>query len=99
MARVRATLFALYQEMTTARARLGALRGEAMQQAQTALDQTRSGYERGRFSFLELASAQEALLEVQSAAIDSAADYHRLRAELERLTSQPLTKDFEAPLP
>lgn len=100
MTRTRATLFALHQEMTTARARLETLQGEALQQAQAALDQTRTGYERGRFSFLELASSQQDLLEVRSAAIDAAADYHRLRAELERLTSEPLTHtDPEAPLP
>jgi len=100
LTRTRATLFALYQEMTTARARLETLQGEALQQAQAALDQTRTGYERGRFSFLELASSQQDLLEVRSAAIDAAADYHRLHAELERLTSEPLTHtDPEVPPP
>jgi len=98
--RVRATLFALYLEMSTARARLETLQGEALQQSQAALEQTRAGYERGRFSFLELASSQQDLLEVRSAAIDAAADYHALRAELERLTSEPLTHtDPEAALP
>ncbi len=100
LTRTRATLFALHQEMTTARARLETLQGEALQQAQAALDQTRTGYERGRFSFLELASSQQDLLEVRSAAIDAAADYHRLHAELERLTSEPLTHtDPEVPPP
>jgi cobalt-zinc-cadmium efflux system outer membrane protein len=88
----RAALLALYQEMTAARVRVESLRVEALPQAQAALDQTRSGYERGRFSFLELATAQEELLELRSAAIDAAADYHRLLAEIERLTSAPLTR-------
>ena len=90
--RIRASLFAIYQELITTRARVESLRTEALTQAQLALDQTRSGYERGRFSFLELASAQEELLAIRAAAIDGAADYHRLIAEIERLTGAPLAQ-------
>lgn len=90
--RARASLLALYQEMTTDRARVDTLRNEAVPQAQLALDQTRSGYDRGRFSFLELIAAQEELLTVRAAAIDAAADYHRVLAEIERLTSAALTR-------
>jgi len=100
LTRARTTLFALYQEMTAARERTEALRSDALPQAQTALEQTQSGYERGRFSLLELLTAQQELLELRSAAIDAAADYHRLLAELERVTSEPLTtNDLEASLP
>lgn len=97
---VRGTLYAVYQEMVAARESTESLRNEAIPQAQIALEQTQSGYERGRFSFLELLTAQQELLELRGAAIDSAADYHRLLAELERITSEPLTtNDIEAPLP
>ena len=89
--RARAALLALYQEMTTSRSRVETLRNEALPQAQLALDQTRSGYERGRFSFLELVTVQEELLALRAAAIDAAADYHRMLAEIERLTSAALT--------
>ena len=98
--RARATLYAVYQEMTAARERAESLRNDAVPQAQTALEQTQSGYERGRFSFLELLTAQQELLALRGAAIDAATDYHRLLAELERVTSEPLTtNDLEAPLP
>ena len=98
--RARGTLYAIYQEMTAARERAESIRNEAVPQAQTALDQTQSGYERGRFSFLELITAQQELLELRGAAIDAAADYHRLLTELERVTSEPLTtNDIEAPVP
>lgn len=90
-ARTRAGLFGLYQEVSAARVRSDTLRSEAIPQAQTALEQTQYGYERGRFSFLELVTAQQELLGLQEAAIDAAADHHRLLAEIERLTSQPLT--------
>jgi cobalt-zinc-cadmium efflux system outer membrane protein len=86
--------------MLAARERAEALRNEAVPQARTALEQTQDGYQRGRFSFLELVTSQQDLLGLREAAIDAAADYHRLLAELERITSEPLTTpDLEAPLP
>lgn len=98
--RVLGTLYALYRETGAARERATALRNDALPQARDALTQTQSGYERGRFSFLELLTTQQELLALSEAAIDAAADYHRLLAELERLTSEPLTtQDLEAPLP
>lgn len=98
--RVLGTLYALYREIGAARERATALRNVALPQARDALTQTQSGYERGRFSFLELLTTQQELLALSEAAIDAAADYHRLLAELERLTSEPLTtEDLEAPLP
>jgi cobalt-zinc-cadmium efflux system outer membrane protein len=67
------------------------LRSEAVIQAQAALAQTRDGYERGRFSYLELAAAQEELLDLERASIEAAAEYHRLQAEIERLTGESIT--------
>ncbi|MGH8175048.1 MAG: TolC family protein, partial [Steroidobacter sp.] len=98
-ARARAALFGLFQEVGAARLRSDTLRSEAIPQAQTALEQTQYGYDRGRFSYLELVTAQQELLALQEAAIDAAADHHRLRAEIERLTSEPLTDALELPLP
>ena len=54
------------------------------------MEQTRYGYDRGRFSYLELATAQQELLDLRAAIIDAAADYHRLLAEIERLTNEKL---------
>ncbi|HKU14325.1 MAG TPA: TolC family protein [Steroidobacteraceae bacterium] len=90
--RMRSSLFGLHQEVSATQARVETLRTEALPQAQLALEQTRNGYERGRFSFLELATAQQELLAIEAAAVDAAADYHRLLAELERLTSAALVQ-------
>lgn len=90
--RARATLFALYQTLGTARARLETLVTEAVPQAEAALAQTQYGYERGRFSFLELATAQQDLLALREAAIAAAADYHDAQTEIERLTSESLSQ-------
>jgi cobalt-zinc-cadmium efflux system outer membrane protein len=98
--RMLGTLYALYREAMAAKARALALRDQALPQARDALAQTQSGYERGRFSFLELLTSQQDLLELSEAAVNAAADHHRLLAEVERLTSEPLTtQDLEAPLP
>jgi len=90
LTRAHATVFGLYQELSATRGRVETLRGDALPEAQKALDQTQYGYERGRFSYLELATAQQELLDLRAAIIDAAADYHRLRAEIERLTNAPL---------
>jgi cobalt-zinc-cadmium efflux system outer membrane protein len=93
-ARIRAlsSLTSLYHEMSAARARVEILRNDAVPQAQLALDQTRGGYERGRFSFLELVSVQEELLALRAASIDAAADYHRMLVEIERLSGAAMTR-------
>lgn len=88
--RARATVYALYQELLATRGRLETLRAEAIPQAEQALQQTQLGYERGRFSYLELATAQQEVLEIRAAIIEAAADTHRVRAEIERLTGEPL---------
>jgi cobalt-zinc-cadmium efflux system outer membrane protein len=100
LVRLRSTLQATYEEMTASREAVEALRADAIPQAVLALDQVKSGYERGRFSFLELASAQQELLGLRASVLDAATDYHRLLAELERLTSEPLTTELiEGALP
>lgn len=90
-ARARASLFGLYQQVNAARVRSDTLRREAIPQAQIVWEQSQYGYDRGRFSFLELITSQQELLGLQAAAIDAAADHHRLLAEIERLTNEPLT--------
>lgn len=90
-----ATLGALYQEFTAGRTRADTLRNEGLPQAQLALEQTRYGYERGRFSYLELAAAQRELVELETAAVAAAAETHRLLIEIERLTEEPLTTESD----
>jgi outer membrane protein, heavy metal efflux system len=83
-------LHALYREAQAAAERTIALRDQALPQARDALSQTQYGYERGRFSFLELLTSQQDVLALNESSIDAAADYHRLLAEIERLTNTPL---------
>lgn len=90
--RAQATLRALYTELAAARSRTETLSLEAIPQAEQAVEQTRAGYARGRFSFLELASSQEELSGLRAARIDAAADYHRMLAEIERLTGVAIVR-------
>ena len=92
----RAVLYGLYQQLLTARSRVETLRTDALPQAEQALRQTRMGYERGRFSYLELATAQQDLLSLRVAAIEAAANYHLVLTEIERLTGEPLASDTAA---
>ena len=85
------TLYGLHQQMLVARDTALMLRDQALPEAEQALTQTVYGYERGRFSYTELAAAHRELLELQSAAIEAAADAHRLLAEIERLSGAPAT--------
>jgi len=88
--RLQAQLFALYQQLLSSRDLLATLQGEALPQARVALDQTQAGYERGRFSYLELGAAQQELVSLRAVVIETAADCHRLTAEIERLTAEPI---------
>ncbi|HQQ64432.1 MAG TPA: TolC family protein [Pseudomonadales bacterium] len=84
-------LFGLYQQLQSARAEVVELRSHLLPQAEASLAQTRDAYDKGRISYLELVDAQRELLELQRASIASAAMYHRIVVEIERLTDQALT--------
>ncbi|WP_374679712.1 TolC family protein [Hydrocarboniphaga effusa] len=83
-------LYAQYQEMEHARHVSGVLRDEVLPQLQKALEKTRYAYERGRYSYLEWADAQQRLLNARTRLIDTAADFHNYRIDIERLTGESL---------
>jgi outer membrane protein, heavy metal efflux system len=85
-----AQLFELYQELRHAITEAGVLRGEMLPEMEAALAGTRDAFERGRYSYLEWVDAQRELTEVQRALIESSANAHLFRAEIERLTGEPL---------
>ncbi len=97
--RLRAELFALHREADQLRREAQALHTEVVPELEQALVQTDYAYQRGRYSYLELVDAQQALSEARRQAIDAAASYHTLVAEIERLTGAPLsgTRRGEAP--
>jgi cobalt-zinc-cadmium efflux system outer membrane protein len=88
-----AVLFASYQELLHAAAETRSLREIVIPQAERALADIEAGYNAGRFSYLDLAAAQQEFIEVRSEAIQAAADYHRFMIEIERLTGIGLAKE------
>lgn len=91
----------LHGDLMQAGEESGALRERLLPLAREALEQTRYGFDRGRFSYLELATAQHDLIATELAALDAAARYHSLLAELEALTglalAQPASSVGEKP--
>lgn len=81
-----AILFTTYQELLHARSEADMLRDVVIPQSEQALADFESGYQRGRFSYLELASVRREFIDVQSEAILAAADYHGYLIEIERLS-------------
>jgi cobalt-zinc-cadmium efflux system outer membrane protein len=95
--RMRAVLYGLYQEAVQVRTRAVAIKNDATPQAEQALVLTQRGFDNGRFSFLELADAQRQVLELRSQLIEAYGDAHRLDAEIERLTGQPIATSTPIP--
>ena len=91
--RAEAQLFELYQELRHALTEVDVLRTSVLPEMQAALDATRYAFERGRYSYLEWVDAQRELTEVERALIDAASNAHIYRAEIERLTGEPLSAD------
>lgn len=90
--RLKSELYGLYQDLQQARSEAEALANDLLPQAEAALKQTEYAYQRGRYSYLEWADAQRELLALRRSRLDACADYHRLLAEIERLTGEPLAQ-------
>lgn len=79
-------LLALDQQRRAALMRHDQLRDDIIPLLQQAYDSTFAAYETGLYSFIEVSSAQRALLEAELARIDAATQSHLLRIEIERLS-------------
>ena len=84
------SLYELYQELLHARTAFEALNQRIIPAAQQAAKDYEQGYQSGRFSLLELNEAQSTLLDARMEVIMTAANYHRLKIEIERLTGVTL---------
>jgi outer membrane protein, heavy metal efflux system len=81
------TLFEKYQELVHARTEHRALTESMLPKAEQALGLARRGFDSGRFPFSAMANAQNTLLSLRKRAIDAAARYHTLLAEVDLLTA------------
>jgi cobalt-zinc-cadmium efflux system outer membrane protein len=84
--RLEAELVQAREEYASARAQAMALQGEILPGAQSAYEATSTGFEYGKFGFLDVLDAQRTLLQAQSHYLTTLADAHRAQAAILRLT-------------
>lgn len=88
--RLRARVHAAWQAHAQAREAVGTLESDVIPALTEALDQTRSAYERGRYSYLDWTAAQRELLEARRNRVDAATTALLNQALIEQLTAQSL---------
>jgi cobalt-zinc-cadmium efflux system outer membrane protein len=84
-ARLEAELVAAREEYAAARAQALALREEILPGAQSAYEAASTGFDYGKFGFLDVLDAQRTLLQAQSHYLTTLADAHRAQAAITRL--------------
>lgn len=84
--RVETELFAVYQELRHELHIATTYRDEILPRVQAALSETEQAYAAGRYSYLELRSAQDDALDARTNAITAAINAKRRVIEIERLT-------------
>jgi len=80
------SLYEIYQELLHAQGAFKALNQKMIPEAERAVNDYERGYKSGRFSLLELNETQRILLDARLESVVTAANYHRFRIEIERLT-------------
>jgi len=84
------SLFEIYQELQHALSAYVILSQRIIPEAKKAATDYEQGYKTGRFSLMELNQAQQTLLDARLEEVMTAAKYHRLKIEIERLTGLAL---------
>lgn len=83
---IETTLYVFYEALQHSIHRAESLRNDVLPRMESALAETRSAYERGRYSFFEWQSLQAQLIEMQNMLIEASIDAHLNVIEIERLT-------------
>lgn len=97
--RMRTQLFTLHVQLRQAIAEVNSLRDEVLPQLEQVQTQTLSAYQSGRYSYLELTTAQQEYLNAEHALIDAATDAHLLRTEIEHLSGSALSAGSQELVP
>jgi outer membrane protein, heavy metal efflux system len=74
-----------YQELSSAYLSAAALKENALPGAQSAFNAAQEGYREGKFSYLQVLDAQRTFFEIKRQYITALADYHKAKANIERL--------------
>jgi cobalt-zinc-cadmium efflux system outer membrane protein len=86
-----AQLFELYQELRHSITEADVLRDTVIPELEAALRNTQLAFDRGRYSYLEWTDAQRELVAARRDRIEASANAHLFLAEIERLTSAPIS--------
>lgn len=76
------------ERVEEARREADAIQTQVLPLAEKALSEVRVGYQRGFFSFADLAAAQTASVDAAIRTVDAAREYHEAKVELDRLTGR-----------
>lgn len=88
---LRESLVNAKSRMIEARSQIDAYRTSVLPRAEEALRLVRTGYDAGKFGFLELLDTQRTLFESRGAYLDRLLDYHEAVADLDALVSNAVT--------
>ncbi len=84
--RIRTELYVLYLELNHYLEVAAALRNNIIPLNETALAETQTAYEQGRYNYQELSTAQDALLAARNDLVTQSIEAHRRLIEIERFT-------------
>ncbi len=90
--RVHTVLFEVYEELQHHFHRAETLGNEVIPRLAKALEETRRGYEHGRYSYFEWRSVQADLISARGELIEASTGAHRLVIALERLTGESVVR-------
>lgn len=96
---MRGQLYVLYKQLEHSIFEVHVLQDDVLPLLTDVLNQTKQAYENGRYSYLELVSAQREYLDAELSLINTTANVHMLRAEIERLSGEALTEQYVEKLP
>jgi cobalt-zinc-cadmium efflux system outer membrane protein len=89
---VHTTLFELYEDMRHSVHRAETLRDEVIPRFEETMEETRRGYEKGRYPYFELRTVQADLLAARRSLVEASTAAHRLVITLERLTGEAVAR-------
>ena len=88
--RLESELGQTYERLKAVEMEVKTLRDELLPGAKSAFDAATTGYQLGKFGFLDAIDAQRTLFQSNQQYVKALAEYHRAVADIERLTGEPL---------
>ena len=82
-----------YERLKAVEMEVKTLRDELLPGAKSAFDAATTGYQLGKFGFLDAIDAQRTLFQSNQQYVKALAEFHRAVADIERLTGEPLNAE------